>query len=180
MEFRNRSVHRKGRYPAVHWPEHPTSYKDGNAYIHHIVWFEHTGLIPTRRMHVHHVDENVWNWRIENLQMINVVEHMRLHNKARTQRRLSLGKPTSVEQKHICARSECGREFVGSRNRKRSFCSRSCFEKESERTVWPDADALRKMVDGQSYVAVGKLLGVSDNAVKKRLARSSMVRAPSL
>lgn len=45
----------------------------------------------------------------------------------------------------------------------------ACFKKSLERIVWPSHDALEAMVAKSSYLAVGRLLGVSDNAVRKRL-----------
>lgn len=45
----------------------------------------------------------------------------------------------------------------------------SCYKKSLERTVWPDVEELKSMVAESSYSAVGRLLGVSDNAVRKRL-----------
>lgn len=38
---------------------------------------------------------------------------------------------------------------------------------------WPPTDQLIKMVDEDSYIAVGKKLGVSDNAIRKRIKNHS-------
>jgi hypothetical protein len=52
---------------------------------------------------------------------------------------------------------------------------RSCAAKNrkptprSTKIAWPDHNTLQKMVDDSSYLAVGRDLGVSDNAVRKRL-----------
>lgn len=45
----------------------------------------------------------------------------------------------------------------------------ACFKRSLERIVWPSHDALEAMVAKSSYLAVGRFLGVSDNAVRKRL-----------
>lgn len=45
----------------------------------------------------------------------------------------------------------------------------ACFKRSLERTVWPVHDVLQAMVDRSSFVAVGRVLEVSDNAVRKRL-----------
>jgi DNA-binding Lrp family transcriptional regulator len=34
---------------------------------------------------------------------------------------------------------------------------------------WPNAKELKEMVEDTSYVEVGRMLGVSDNAVRKRI-----------
>lgn len=45
----------------------------------------------------------------------------------------------------------------------------TCALKAREKTSWPNAQELVKMVDESNYSAVGRLLGVSDNAVRKRI-----------
>lgn len=57
----------------------------------------------------------------------------------------------------------------GARKLSKSPRCDSCYRKSLERTVWPDVDELKSMVAGSSYLAVGRLLGVSDNAVRKRI-----------
>jgi hypothetical protein len=37
------------------------------------------------------------------------------------------------------------------------------------KTIWPEIDKLLNMVENSSYVQVGRQLGVSDNAVRKRI-----------
>lgn len=76
----------------------------------------------------------------------------------------------------VCFCLDCGKG-VKSRN----VCCLSCAAKRREKNKtangfvrktkiqWPEKAVLQKMVDESSYVAVGRLLGVSDNAVRKRL-----------
>jgi len=40
--------------------------------------------------------------------------------------------------------------------------------------IWPPTEILIKMVSESSYKAVGKLLGVADNTVKKRIKKRSV------
>jgi hypothetical protein len=54
------------------------------------------------------------------------------------------------------------------------FCSKSCNSKSQLRVAWPDARALRQLVNQVGYEAVGRQLGVSGNAVKKRLLSSGV------
>lgn len=49
-----------------------------------------------------------------------------------------------------------------------SYCKK-CANNLRERTVWPSTTELLIEVDLTSYVAVAKRLGVSDNAVRKRI-----------
>ncbi len=44
-----------------------------------------------------------------------------------------------------------------------------CSRRSREKIGWPDTETLRQMVAATSYSAVGKKLGVSDNAVRKRI-----------
>lgn len=48
-----------------------------------------------------------------------------------------------------------------------------CYKKTLERIEWPSIDELLTMVVGSSYSAVGRFLGVSDNAVRKRIKNHS-------
>lgn len=48
-----------------------------------------------------------------------------------------------------------------------------CSHRAQERIEWPDSTRLQEMVNGSSYLAVGRELGVSDNAVRKRLRNHS-------
>jgi 5-methylcytosine-specific restriction endonuclease McrA len=57
---------------------------------------------------------------------------------------------------------------------KRSTRCRACAEKiriRKTKIKWPNYQTLKKMVEKTSFLAVGKKLGVSDSAVRKRLKR---------
>ena len=49
-----------------------------------------------------------------------------------------------------------------------------CAKKSQERVDWPEVAELKSMVAGSSYTAVGRLLGVSDNAVRKHIRNHSV------
>jgi len=58
-----------------------------------------------------------------------------------------------------------------------SHCQK-CFAgyvKRQYKIVWPDYNTLSSMIETNGYVGTGKLLGVSDNAVKKAITRLSKV-----
>ena len=48
---------------------------------------------------------------------------------------------------------------------------RPCYAKSIEKINWPDTQTLIDMVNKTSKVAVGRKLGVSDGAVRKRILR---------
>ncbi len=56
--------------------------------------------------------------------------------------------------------------------KKQKYCSTGCSSKSQEKAKWPAAKKLLKMVNQTSKSAVARKLGVSDNAVIKRLRRN--------
>lgn len=70
-----------------------------------------------------------------------------------------------INVKLIC---KCGK----AKSSQSELC-RSCRNQEgypkSQKIVWPDKNALIKMVSESNYTKVGKTLGVSDNAVRKKI-----------
>lgn len=56
---------------------------------------------------------------------------------------------------------------------KKSTRCEKCYKRSLERTVWPATDELVAMVEGSSFLAVASVLGVSDNAVRKRIRNHS-------
>jgi hypothetical protein len=63
----------------------------------------------------------------------------------------------------------CNKSFIRTSDRHQRFCSLQCSHKMQERIDWPPTDKLREMVGKSGQVQVGKMLGVSPNAVKYRI-----------
>lgn len=57
----------------------------------------------------------------------------------------------------------------------KKFCSLQCANKGKEVTSWPPLEELKDLVSEYGYREVGRLLQVSDNAVRKRLKSKSMI-----
>jgi RecJ-like exonuclease len=76
---------------------------------------------------------------------------------------LSPRSPTKIYRCNVCETQI---------SNKAKMCS-SCESKQREKVSWPTKEELIKMVEETSYSAVGKNLGVSDNAVRKRINKSS-------
>lgn len=70
-------------------------------------------------------------------------------------------KPQSVS-KHC---QDCRKEISPYASR----CKSCTSKKQSTKIEWPSIAELENMLEGSSYVAVSKILGVSDNAIRKRL-----------
>ncbi|MBR1728432.1 MAG: HNH endonuclease [Selenomonadaceae bacterium] len=80
--------------------------------IHRAVWQYHNGEIP-QNYHIHHIDGNKDNNSIENLLLLTIAEHTKLHHQV-------------SKTLHIC--EYCGNEFWAYTNQKR-FCSHACYQK---------------------------------------------------
>lgn len=74
-------------------------------------------------------------------------------------------KPVPEKPKHPC--NECGK-LTSIENK---FCSVKCSRKSREVIEWPDVQDLQKLVLENGYRGTGRIFGVSDNAVRKRLNR---------
>ncbi len=77
---------------------------------------------------------------------------------------LSPKKPAKV---HTC--SDCSTTLSDG---KASRCV-PCSLKKKEKINWPNTQTLRQMIEDSNYSAVGRKLGVSDNAVRKRLKKNT-------
>lgn len=51
----------------------------GQKYLHHYMWEDVYGKERPKGMHIHHIDGNVDNNELSNLQMLTNSEHMKLH-----------------------------------------------------------------------------------------------------
>lgn len=60
---------------------------------------------------------------------------------------------------------DCGRQLYDS---KATRCQ-ACQHKDQEKVAWPSTEELLELLKTNSYCAVGRILGVSDNAIRKRI-----------
>lgn len=71
---------------------------------------------------------------------------------------------------NICC--NCGLQISA----KRKFCTNKCSNKFNAKNhklkiIWPSFEVLKEMVNSNGYLKTGRILGVSDNAVRKHLLR---------
>ena len=165
--FRGRRVVLDGKYPGVYWPEHPMSRAHGMAHVHRIVAYERYGDLPDG-LEVHHDDEDVWNWDEDNLHLMSKPEHAREHT------RRGNGFGYGIEKVPVSC-PQCGREFEVYPARldrtEEPHCSTECSSKSQLKIEWPSLEELERLVETKGYVGTGRLLGVSDNAVRKAIQR---------
>lgn len=163
--YEGRRIGLRVGYPVVSWQDHPIA-SPGAAwvYVHRLEWYKHFGVIP-KDFHVHHKDRNRLNWSIENLELLHKTEHAKHH----AEERFGVCPPNP-------ACSSCGTIFKrrpSQRYGKRQFCSVKCRldYPQQKKIVWPKTEALLEMIAQSSFLAVGKQLGVSDNAIRKHLKK---------
>lgn len=142
-------------YPRVYWPEHPESMSGGCVYVHRVVALEKFGYIPDGH-HVHHVNNNAWDWSEDNIDLLCASCHARLHNEKMDEKKCAL----------------CGGSFRPDKAR-RKYCSRICYARSMERIDWPDSQYLSNRALEIGFSALSRELGVSDNAIRKRISRFS-------
>lgn len=109
-------------------------YRNRYCYEHYYKYWEATGVIPNDNQVIHHKDGNKHNNNIENLELMDRVEHISLHNKRRETKFL------------LCKCPICGKAFIREKrlshiykkNQIASYCSKHCSYK---------ANTLRKKHD---------------------------------
>jgi len=70
----------KNKYWYVYYPDHPTRPSDKYVKRCRLVVEASLGRTLTSDEHVHHIDENTHNDSIENLMVLSLTEHVKLHN----------------------------------------------------------------------------------------------------
>lgn len=104
---------------------------------------------------VDHIDNNPYNDDITNLQILTPLGN-RL-KKIQVERLKGTGKPNYCK--------DCGKRVMSHRQAR---CDK-CFKKSQEKIIWPPSEVLVEMLKSSNYLALGRQLGVSDNAIRKRL-----------
>jgi hypothetical protein len=114
-------------------------------------------------LHLDHVNGDRLDNRLENLRLLCPNCH------SQTDTYCGRNMKTTPRPKPTC---ECGKEVYRPGNRCWS-CAQKLRAKNNTKITWPPPEDLRRMVQETSYSAVGRALGVSDNAVRKRLRNHS-------
>lgn len=108
-------------------------------------------------LEVDHVNNIFTDNRSENLQFLCPNCHDQKTRKTPKPRKVHV----TATWKWFC--QKCGKKVY-----RKNFSCKSCVSKKTK-IIWTDTPNLIKMVENSSYLAVAKKLGVSDNAVRKRI-----------
>ena len=100
---------RNGDYILVKAPEEfpGKKYRGRYCYEHHLVYWQHYGVVPNSQEIIHHIDENKYNNDISNLELKTRSQHSIEHNSVRKRTMVRLKCPG------------CGKIFV--RERRQSY-----------------------------------------------------------
>lgn len=99
-------------------------YRNRYCYEHHLIYWQHYGIVPNENEIIHHKDGNKHNNDINNLVLITKKEHDSYHNRLRKRHWILLKCPTCnklfilpYRQSHIVKKY------------KASYCSKECSNK---------------------------------------------------
>jgi hypothetical protein len=150
-------------YLEVNAKGHPSARKSGWIYAHRLAASEKIGrpLKPTE--HVHHRDENKLNNSHENLIVFaSNRDHVNFHNSGVL---LPVGDGTyRSEPKVVTKENKC---VVCCSPCRKVYCSLKCVGVARRKVERPPKEKFLEMVGAMPLTQVGRLFGVSDNAVRK-------------
>lgn len=162
-------------YRVIYKPEHPRAMKSKNwdGYVYeHIVVAEEILKRPLRKGEVvHHLNGRKEDNRSSNLLVLEKGMHSRLHmwldNGAPYEgtlrvNALNSGKSKSDEPRNC---KVCGRTIQSNVNEK--HCSNKCRSISRRKVDRPNIEQLKLEISTNTWVALGKKYGVSDNSVRK-------------
>lgn len=155
-------------YEEVYIPEHPAARKNGCVLKQRIVAEEKLGRYLKPEEVVHHKDNDKTNNHPDNLMVFrDQISHARFHSKLYSQLVCTCGVYTCLPIFRTC--SFCGKKFEMNRNNQ-TYCSNNCRILSRRKVVnRPSKEDLQKLLETNSYTSIGKIYGVSGNAVKKWL-----------
>jgi len=109
-------------------------------------------------LELHHVDENRFNNKLENLKILCSNCHMQEHNYSNSKKKKT---PNKIKEMKTC---QCGSEI-----NVRSIMCEKCWGIKNRKVVRPPFNQLLSEVREMGYSGTGRKYGVSDNTIRKWL-----------
>ena len=147
-------------------PKNIYANKAGKVYEHILVMCTHIGRKLNINECVHHIDRNKTNNNLNNLLLLTLEEHARLH--AKEDRNI-------IQEDRICPC--CKKTFTVTSTSDQQYCSHACYSK-SNRKFEISKEDLLILIWSYPTIKVGKLLGVSDVAISKRCKTLNIPKPP--
>jgi hypothetical protein len=130
---------------------HPLANSQGKVYVHRVVASEKIGRWIKTEEHVHHIDGDTNNNHPDNLEIMSRSEHAILESRKRYGEKIAIECPV------------CGQEHFND-----TYCSIECARFKRRVVInRPSSEELTKLVNEIGFCAVGRMYGVSDNAIRK-------------
>ena len=149
-----------GKYLAVHRYNHAYTNSDGCMFIHRLQAEKKLGRYLSREECVHHIDENKFNNSIDNLMVFKTrADHAAYHMGCD----IYLDGDVWVANRTMSLCPICGK----SKEKTAKYCVKCYLQIKKSNSLKPTKDILSKQITQLSFVSIGKLYGVSDNAVRK-------------
>lgn len=162
------------KYHDVYNPEHPNSRKNGNVMLHVIKASEMLGRPLTKDEVVHHKDFDKANNEYENLMVFrSEADHTSYHRylESKSKEKYTVmctdGVWSCSKTKNRCA--ICGKTDISPYAR---IC-KDCLSKKRKTTAIPK-EALAELICKKNIVEIGKMFGVTDNAIRKALKKHGL------
>lgn len=149
-------------YVLVYLPNHPRAMSNGCVYEHIIQAERKLGRFLGEEEVVHHKDRNRMNNNLDNLMIFKTSkDHSSYHGGAAIRKEGDVYVAIQEDKKRTCP--ICGKAHIG----KNSKMCIDCRNKEKAKNI-PEKDKNYRIVKkGFPYTQIGKLYGVSDNAVRE-------------
>lgn len=111
---------------------------------------------------VNHIDENKLNNRWDNLEWCTKSYNQKYYIERHKEEKLkkTYGEDYEIKKPHPCF-------ICGKMTKNKVCCSVKCEAIRTRKAEWPAREELKGLVRNKSFLSIGKMFGVSDNAIRK-------------
>lgn len=173
------------RRKEIHKPDHPNAYKNGNILEYVYIASKKLNRPLLKGEIVHHIDENPFNNDEDNLMVFATKsDHNKFHANGldfNIVEKLNNGSYKIKDDVILISSKEficeyCHKRFIAEKiNHKKNkiYCSIECSNKDKEKFDI-SIEQLKELVKIYNLTKIGKMFGVSDNAIRKRCIKNNI------